>query len=404
MGEVMKALWYERNVGKALLVQAGKLFTRNAVFSPLSPFHYGEIPEPSIPNSRWLKVRNRRCGLCASDMHLIFMDVSPRAFPVAVPGESRTYLGHELVGEVVEAGSDVQGVAVGERVAQRIEFSSCNQMEISPPCPRCREGSYTLCENAGSRPLASAHPGAGFSPFMVMHRSQPFRIPESLGDDEAVLLEPTSCAVHAVLRRTPSPGDAVLVVGSGTLGLLTLAAVRALQPEAQVYVCARYPFQAEQAERMGAREVLLGREAVYKAAQRIRGARPLQGPLGNRILLGGFDTVYDTVGSDASVNDSLRWVRARGTVVIIGVNLKPGAFDYTPVWYQEVDLTGVYAHGTEATGETTFQVAARLLSEKRIRVDGMITHRFPVREYRAAIRAFSSKGKSRAIKIVLEHE
>jgi len=64
--------------------------------------------------------------------------------------------------------------------------------------------------------------------------------------------------------------------------------------------------------------------------------------------------------------------------------MKPGVFDYTPVWCREVDLTGTKAHGREASGETSFEIAARLLAEKRIRVDGMITRRFPLSDYRAA--------------------
>lgn len=399
----MKALWYDMDIGKAAALQIGKLFTRNAAFSPFSPFHYGDIPEPAIPNLRWLKVKNIRCGLCASDVHLIFMDISPKVFPAAVPGGSRTYLGHELVGEIVELGSEVEGFALGDRIAQRIEYPSCSQMEISPPCRQCAEGNYALCENAGLLPLACEHHGAGFSPLMVMHRSQPFRIPAALTDDQAALLEPASCAVHEVHRRTPRAGDKVLVVGSGTLGLLTLAAVRALQPEAQVYVCARYPFQAEQAERMGTQGVFLGRQATYRGAERVCGARLLSAPFGNCIVLGGFDVVFDTVGSEASLQDSLRWARARGTVVVFGVNLKPGAIDYTPVWYQEVDLIGAYSYGKEASGKTSFEITAQLLAENRIPVEGLITHRFPVRDYRAAIRTFLSKNKSKAIKVVLEH-
>jgi threonine dehydrogenase-like Zn-dependent dehydrogenase len=236
-----------------------------------------------------------------------------------------------------------------------------------------------------------------------MHRSQPLRIPAALTDDQTALLEPASCAVHEVLRRAPRAGDKVLVVGSGALGLLTLAAVRALQPEAQVYVSARYPFQAEQAERMGAQGVFLGRQATYSGAERVCGARLLSAPFGNRIVLGGFDIVFDTVGSEESLQDSLRWARARGAVVVFGVNLKPGAVDYTPVWYQEVDLVGAYCYGKEASGKTSFEIAARLLAEKRIPVEGLITHRFPVRDYRSAIHAFLSKGKSKAIKVVLEH-
>jgi threonine dehydrogenase-like Zn-dependent dehydrogenase len=91
------------------------------------------------------------------------MDISPKAFPAAVPGGSRTYFGHELVGEIVELGSEVEGFALGDRIAQRIEYPACSQIEISPPCRQCAEGNYALCENAGLRPLACEHPGAGKS-------------------------------------------------------------------------------------------------------------------------------------------------------------------------------------------------------------------------------------------------
>jgi len=55
----MKALWYDRDIGKAVALQVGKVFSRNAAFSFFSPFHYGDIEEPSIPNQRWLKVKNK---------------------------------------------------------------------------------------------------------------------------------------------------------------------------------------------------------------------------------------------------------------------------------------------------------------------------------------------------------
>ena len=385
------------------LQAARRVAPRRAVFWPLSPFRYGDVAEPRPPNARWLTVRNRLCGLCASDIHLILMDVSPGAFPVAVPGDRRTYLGHELVGQVTQAGGEVTEVSPGDRVVQRIEYPSCFQMEITPPCPQCAAGRYTLCENVGVRPLATQEAGAGFSPVMVMHRTQPFRIPASLADEQAVLMEPTSCAVHAVMRRSPRPGERVLVIGCGTLGLLTVAVAKRLQPQATIHAVARYRFQAEHAERMGADEVILSRAGLYEETARITGARLLEGPLGNRILLGGFDLIYDTIGSDRSLQDALRCARARGSVMIVGVNLKPRGFDYSPIWYQEVDVQGIFAHGTESTGETSFQVAARLLDGDRLRTKGMITHRFPVRDYRAAILAFTRKEKTHAVKIVLEH-
>jgi threonine dehydrogenase-like Zn-dependent dehydrogenase len=400
----MKALYMDFDMRKVVALALAKPISRNLAFAPFSPLCYRDIPEPQIPGPRWVKVRNTACGLCATDVHFMFMDFDLGSFAAAVPTSPRMYLGHELVGEVIEAGSEANDITVGDRVAVRIDWPSCAQLEISPPCRPCASGSYMLCENAGLRPAPLIDTGGGFSPFMVMHRSQIFRIPPGLTDEEAVLLEPTACAVHAVMKLTPKPGQKVLVVGSGTIGLLTLAVAKALEPACQVFCIARYPFQAEQATRMGADGVLSAGEELYRQAASTTAARYIEGAFGNRILLGGFDIIYDAVGNDRSLRDSLRLARAGGTVVLVGVNFQPGRLDYSPVWYQEVSLIGVNAHATEATGESSFEIAARLLGSRAVSVHGMVTHRFALDEYRRAIEAFCAKGKSRAIKIVIEHE
>jgi threonine dehydrogenase-like Zn-dependent dehydrogenase len=178
---------------------------------------------------------------------------------------------------------------------------------------------------------------------------------------------------------------------------------KALEPACEVFCVARYPFQAEQAAHMGADRVLWEREGLYRQAASATAARYIEGAFGNRILLGGFDLVYDSVGNDRSLRDALRLARAGGTVVLVGVNFQPGRLDYSPVWNQEVNLVGVNSHATESTGESSFAIAARLLSKKAVRVEGMVTHHFPLDEYRRAIRAFCVKEKSRAIKIVIDH-
>lgn len=399
----MKALYFDNNLTRIAALKAASLVTRKAVYAPFSPFRCGEVPEPRIPSPRWLKVKNRACGLCGSDIHFIFMEIDTGCFPAATPGLPRKYLGHEMLGEVEEAGGEVEGFRPGDRVSLRIDWPSCFQMEIDPPCRQCARGRYMLCENLGKKKLPLLDTGGGFSPHMVMHRSQPFRVPDALSDDEALLLEPLACAVHGVMKCVPEPGDTVLVVGAGTMGLLTLAAVRALQPAADVYCLARYGFQAEHAERLGARGVIYDNDHAYREIARITGARYLEGYFKNRILLGGFDAIFDTVGSDRSIHNSLRWARGGGTLVVLGINFMPGKIDYTPVWEQEVKVTGINCHAMEPAGESSFEAAARLLEEKRVSVDGLITHRLPLGRYREAIELFLSKGRSKAIKIVLEH-
>lgn len=400
----MKALYFDNDIAKILALKVTSAFTRNAALWPFSPVRYGSVDEPEIPNPRWLKIRNLACGLCGTDIHFIFMDMDPKSFPAATPGIRRKYLGHELVGEIVEVGDEAGEFVEGDRVALRIDWPSCFQMEIDPPCRPCASGSYMLCENLGKRELPYADTGGGFSPFMVVHRSQPFKIPDDIDHERALLIEPAASALHGVMKRPPRAGERILVIGAGTIGLLTVAVAKTLSPDAEIFCLARYPFQAEAAERMGADGVFTGGGKLYEKMARATGASYSRGLFGNEILLGGFEVVYDTIGNDKSIGNALRWAGSGGDVIILGINFRPGKIDYSPIWNQEIKVTGINCHAAEETGKTSFDMAARLLANKGFPADGLITHRFPMDRYKDAIRTFLSKGRSEAIKIVLDHQ
>lgn len=398
----MKALFFENSLLRVAALKIFERLSRNAAFSAVAPLRYRDVPEPALPNPRWLKVRNIQCGLCGTDLHFMFMDLHPKCFSAAMPGIRRKYLGHELVGEVVEAGSEAGGFAAGGRVVMRIDWPSCFQLEIDPPCPQCAAGNYMLCEKQGLRAPALEDVGGGFSPFMVMHRTQPYSVPAGLSNDAAVLIEPLASAAHGVLKAPPAPGMRVLVIGGGTIGLLTCAVLRGLTPGVEVWCLVRYDFQATVAEAFGAHPIREG-DGIYRRLAEASQARHIAGPFRNEILLGGFDRVYDTVGSDTTLHNALRWARGGGSVVLMGINFNPGKIDYSPVWCQEVNLVGINCHADEAGGENSFDIAARLLAGTAIDPNLIITHRFPVFAYREAVRVFQNKGRSRAIKIVLTH-
>ena len=123
------------------------------------------------------------------------------------------------------------------------------------------------------------------------------------------------------------------------------------------------------------------------------------------MILGGFDVVYDCVGTAKTMQDSLRWARARGTVVLVGVSLKPMHVDLTPVWYQEVDLIGLFAHGMEewnGVNLSTYDLTTELLLKQKLCIDGLITHRFPLEDWRTAVDTAKNK-HSGAIKVVLDY-
>jgi threonine dehydrogenase-like Zn-dependent dehydrogenase len=292
---------------------------------------------------------------------------------------------------------------VGDRVIMdsRFQGATCLSQEIVPPCRHCAAGNRARCENAS----AGAGPrgvGGGWGDGYTAHETEVYPVPDDLSDDQAMMVEPLSIGLRAALRRAPEAGERALVVGSGTVGLNTVQAVRAVSPGCHLTAAARHPGQARMARRLGADEVIEGEDG-YEATARITGARLYRGPLGNRNLLGGFDVVYDCVGSARTLHDGLRWTRAGGTVVMVGIKLAPLRLDLSPLWHQEVHLTGVVGHGVdpwEGRPRHTYDVAIDLLRQGRLSIEGFLTHRFPLSRWREAIAAARDRRRG-AIRVVL---
>ncbi len=390
---------------RVLVTQLLGRFWRGACFSSFAPLQVKNLPRQTLPATTWVRVRNRVAGICGSDLQMIQADGDFRIAPATIPQQRHSYPGHEVVGEVLEIGADVQQLHIGDRVVLQYG-SNCLAAGVQPPCRSCAQGNYNLCE-CGKLP--GPHPiGGGWSEEMLLHEQQLFRIPTDISDDQAVLLEPASVAVHAVLRRLPRQGDRVLIMGAGTIGLLTLQVVRALVPQAEVSVLARYPFQIEQATRLGAAHIIYPQDS-YTGIQRATDAQLYEGVLGNRMLLGGYDVIYDTVGSQKTLHHALRWARAQSTVVLVGLSLHMMHIDLTPIWYREVNLLGSLSTGIEiwpiGTNEqrSTFEVTAELIKRRQIHPEHLITHRFPLTSYQAAMMTAVEKAQSRAIKVVFDY-
>lgn len=382
------------------------LFWRGAYFSSLAPLQVCNLPRRQLADGsgNWVRVHNRLSGICGSDLHLVFLDADLRIAPAALPAQAALYPGHEVVGEVIEIGDQVQNLHVGDRVVLQ-NGPNCLSAGVQPPCAACATASYNLCEN-GNLP-GPGQIGGGWSEEMLVREQQLFRIPPQMEDEQAVLLEPGAVALHAVLRRIPRAGEKVLVIGAGTIGLLVLQVVRALAPQAEVSVMARYGFQVEQATRLGAEHIFYGRDS-YESIEKVTGGKLYTGMLGNKMLLGGYDVIYDTVGTRQTIHDGLRWGRARGTVVLVGVSLHRMRLDLSPIWHQEVNLIGTMGHSTEiwppGTDQTrpTFAITADLITNGLLHPEKLITHRFALSNYREALQAAADKKSSRAIKVVFD--
>lgn len=387
---------------KIALTQILYKANKNAIWWPTSPLKVTELPDPEIRDSEWVKVRIDSCGLCGSDMHLFKLEVNPRVSITAIPGMERIFLGHELFAEVVEAGDKVSTLSVGDKVSFRGFFQNCKALGLEP-CQPCAEGNYTLCRQPHKGELPSNR-GGGFSEYMVAHESQWVKLPANFTEDQALLTEPIAVGVHAVMKHPPKPGDRALVIGSGTVGLNILQVIKALEPQCSVTVLARYPAQAEMAAKLGADEVIIGGDA-YKTVADQTGATLFEGMMGSRMILGGYDIIHDSVGSASTLQDSLRWVRGQGGIVYSGVELGFPKLDLSPVWHQEIRITGINCHGQEFYGDvsrSSFDWAIQLISEGKIDTAPLISHRFPIKDIRKAVEAMTTKGKEPTFKIAIE--
>lgn len=398
----MLSVYVDIDVWKIALTQALMKLTKNAVWWPLSPVRMAELPDPTLPGPAWVKVRIHSCGLCGSDMHMLELDMNPRISITAIPGLKRIFLGHEIYGTVLEAGTDVKDLQPGDKVAFLGFFPNCKAAGLDP-CRPCAEGNYTLCL-VPQKATLPINRGGGFSEYMVAHRSQWVKLPAEFTEDQALMTEPIAVAAHAVLKHPPAPGAKVLVIGAGTVGLNIAQVTKAIQPDASVTVLARYAAQEEMARRLGADHVIRGVDP-YKAVAEDTGGGLFEGIMGSRMILGGYDVIHDTVGSGKTFEDALRWVKGQGAIVLSGVQLAASKIDFTPIWHQEINVTGINCHGQEHYGSasrTSFEWAIALIQEGKVQTAPFISHRFPLREIRKAIEVMKQKGREPTYKIVLE--
>lgn len=408
----MRALVFENSLPRQALTMALSRLTPRAFVGPLAPIQLREVEEPRILAPDWLTIRTRLCGLCGSDYKQVFLNGSfdnPMTSLVSFP----QILGHEVVGTVEAVGPEVKERRVGERVVLN-PWLSCAPRGL-PLCEWCRRGELAQCLNfKRGRLTPGIHHGnssqatGGFAPLLPAHESQAIRVPDEISDEQAVLADPFSVSLHAILHHPPGPEDRVaLVYGCGTLGLLAIAILRLLHPEVRVLAVARYSHQARLAERFGAARVL-PHEPPRKVIQEV--AREVEADLnepwrGLPMLNGGVDLIYDTVTAPGTLEIDVRVTRARGRIVCLGVEI-PRRFEWTPLYFKELSIIGSNAFGIEEIGGRRMHAMEwyfELIRERHVDVTPIITHRFSLDRYREAFLACYHQGESGAVKVLFEY-
>jgi threonine dehydrogenase-like Zn-dependent dehydrogenase len=277
----------------------------------------------------------------------------------------------------------------------------CAARGIDPPCDACASGARDRCEQLafghlqpGLQTGFCADTGGGWSTALVAHESQLHRVPDDMSDEAAVMVEPAACAVHGAVASGVT-GDTAVVIGAGTLGLCTIAALRRHALPGRLIAAAKHPAQRHLARELGA-DTVVDPDELGRAVRRATGSMAV-----DTGLTGGADLVVDCVGSETTIAEALAVVRPAGTIVLVGM---PGrvSVDLTPLWQRQVMLVGAYAYGTEIDldGRRTFDLAFELVEEAGLA--RLVTAVYPLERFREAIDHAAAAGRRGAVKVAFD--
>ncbi len=379
------------------------------------PFGLHQMDDARPLRPDWVVARPILSGICGSDAKLVLGDFGEGDIdnPMAAFSSLPHVPGHEVVGEVVEMGPAATGLEVGQRVVLN-PWLTCGPRGVDPPCPACRSGDLNLCWSFTKGAFGpGVHigvttdvPGA-WAGLLAAHDSMLIPVPDDIPDELAVLADPFAVSMHAVVHHPPPTGGRVLVYGAGALGATTVAAVRALYPDVNIAVVARFDAQGAFVSKLGASLVVAHepRLALVEDLAAWSGGvlhTPFDGlPVAHP---GGIDVVYDTIAKPETLEVGVRLLAERGTLVQTGVST-PGRWEWTPVYFKELTIAGSNAFAVEEVDGVRKHAIAHyfdLVSGGKVDLTGMLTHRFPLEQWLEALKVLSRQDRSGAIKVAFE--
>ncbi|MFX1553623.1 MAG: zinc-binding dehydrogenase [Promethearchaeota archaeon] len=408
--KTMPALVFELKLRKLMKAYLRGKRERSGYWKKGGPVNIKHVPIPSLVAEDWVIVKTVYCGICGSDMKELTLS-GARDNPLRSLITFPQILGHEPVGIIDKVGKNVTKVKIGDRVAISPWFP-CSSRGIDTECSRCQIGDYTHCQNfqRGILPIGM-HLGAtkglgGFAPYISVHESQCFLIPENVSFDQAVLADPFAVAFHSLLILDPNPDSTILVFGLGVIGLLVVMALKNIFKVKNVIGVGRYPFQTEKALNLGIKHVFINeREPLIKEIADYMNAELYIPDHGVVWAMDGVDGIIDTIASAETLEVGMRILTTQGKLVFLGVST-PRRCESTPHYFKELEIIGSNAFSIEnfeGKRAHAYEFFLEFIANKRIDTSIFVTHKFLLEQYKEAFDSLAYKSKSHAIKVLFEY-
>jgi len=316
------------------------------------------------PGPAEVLIKVAACGVCGTDVEA-YLGHQPRGWTITYPFR----MGHELAGTVVEAGSEVRGFKVGDRVVPdgRLPCGACRN---------CRRGLFSACSNQG-------YFSGGLSEYAAYPYRNLVKIPDKVSFDEAALAEPLACVVNGQSKLSVTPGAVALVIGDGPIGLMHMQMLK--RRGAFTVLAGVTPHRLEMGRQLGADAVVNSlSQDLAKVMVDVSEGR-------------GADIVVSAAGKAAVLKQAIDLAGRGGQVLFFAATMQPSVeLDIDLIHYKELALRGTYdstiAH---------FEDALTLISQGVVKVAPLISHRLPLKD---APQGYEIARKLEGLKVLIVHE
>jgi L-iditol 2-dehydrogenase len=337
---------------QAIMIEPGKI-------------EFNDVPVPDVKSDQ-IKIKMKRIGVCGSDIHVNHGKHPYTSYPVVQ--------GHEVSAEVVEVGSEVTNVKVGDMVTIQPQV-------VCGVCYPCTHGLYNDCEEL--KVMGFQTTGMA-SDYFVVDAKKALALPANMSWEHGAFIEPLAVAVHAVRRAGDVKGKKILVLGGGPIGNLVAQTAKAMGAEA-VLISELSQYRLEVARKCGIKTVDAKNEDLLESIIKDFGKEKA-------------DYIFECVGINATMKQAIEYARKGSTIIVVGVFADLGTINMGFVQDHELSLLGSAMYREE-----DYIKAIELVNDSLIELDTLVTHRVKFKDYEKAY-AIIDEQKDLAMKVMIEME